>query len=75
MKMLVKVSFLERCNHVPAMIRFEFQDGADIENAGRWMRETSQKHVDNMELRRIRSSVDTQNRLMLRGDQLADTLR
>ena len=28
MKKLIEVSFLERHDHIPAMIRFDFQDGA-----------------------------------------------
>ena len=49
--------------------------GSDTENVGRWIREVSQKSVDNMELRRIRSGIDTQNRIINRGTSLADATR
>ena len=48
---------------------------ADLEDVGRWGREVTQKSVDNMELRKIRSAIATQNRLMSRGDQMADAVR
>ncbi len=49
--------------------------GSDIENAGRWLREGSQKQVDKTELKRIRSAMETQNRLINRGSGVADAIR
>lgn len=48
---------------------------SDVENASRWIRERSQPAVDNMELRRIRSAVDTQTRIIKRGGDLTDAVR
>ena len=48
---------------------------ADVENASRWGRERSQKSVDNMELRRIRAGIDAQNRIVVRGRELAGATR
>ena len=49
--------------------------GADAENAGRWLREVTQKGVDNMELRKIRSAIDNQNRIINRGTALANATK
>lgn len=48
---------------------------SDGENACRWVREKSQPAVDNMELVRIRSALDTQNRIMERGNDMVSVLR
>ena len=48
---------------------------SDVENGARWMREVTQKNVDNTELRRIRSSIDTQSRIIKRGDQLTKAVK
>ena len=45
--------------------------GRDTENVGQWMQKSSQKHVDNMELKRWRSAVEEQNRLHKRSQQLS----
>ena len=45
--------------------------GADVENVGRFVREGTQKGVDNMEYRRLRAAEETRSRLMMRGQQIA----
>ena len=48
--------------------------GTDTENIGRWTREATQPGVDNMELTRIESAINNQNRLMHRGQQMESAL-
>ena len=45
--------------------------GADVENIGRFVRESTQKGVDNMEYRRLRAAEETRIRLMSRGQQIS----
>ena len=49
--------------------------GCDVENAGRFIRERTQPAVDGMEMSRIRSSIDTQNRIMSRGYAMHDAVQ
>lgn len=42
----------------------------DLENASRWIREASEPACDQMEMNRIESAIQTQNRIMNRGQKM-----
>ena len=48
--------------------------GRDTENVGRWVREVTQPSVDKSELKQISSAIDSQNRIMLRGQEIQTAL-
>ena len=45
--------------------------GNDLQGLGRFMSNTTQKSVDNSELRRISAGIEIQNRLITKGTSLA----